>query len=268
MFIDTHTHPRLLQSQLLKKKQQHMSLDDIVTTLYDPFVQKFVAIGVDTSDTPVHASLSEKHAACYFCIGIHPCDVEVVNVNDLEQLANDVSFYKQTNNKLVGIGETGLDFYHNLHDHHIKQQYDYFHAHINIAIQNNLPLVIHSRESLQEVYRYLRQYKGAIKGVIHCFEGSLELAKQFIDIGFFLGIGGRITYPLATDLKETVAKIGISYIVSETDTPFLPLFEKKGTINTAESIPSIIKEIAQIAKTPYESTCEIIKANCKTLFNW
>ena len=168
----------------------HMSLtDDIDSILMDAEknnVKKIIISGCDKKSIRDGLEIIYRYPAVYMTIGFHPDEVDNLtdqDITDLERLL-------KTNKKIVGIGEIGLDYYHN--DMNKEVQKEFFIKQLQLAEKFDLPVVIHSRDSIQDVYDILKEFK--LRGVIHCFSGSLEMAKLFIDLGFYLGIGGVVTF--------------------------------------------------------------------------
>ncbi|MCK4499046.1 TatD family hydrolase, partial [Candidatus Babeliales bacterium] len=146
--------------------------------------------------------------------------------------------------KIVAIGETGLDFYHK--PFFKQRQTDAFRAHIELALELNMPVSVHIRESVDDVYRLIEEYAGDLRGVLHCFCQNKAEALQAIEWGFLLGVGGPVTYPKNDDLREIIKEVPLKSIVLETDAPFLPPQQYRGKQNRPAYIPLIAKKIAEV----------------------
>ena len=225
----------------------HMSLtDDIDTIVMDAErnnVLKMIISGCDAKSIRDGLEIIYRYPAIYMTIGFHPDEVDNLtdkDINDLEQII-------KTNKKIVGIGEIGLDYYHN--DMNKDLQKEFFIKQIELAEKYKLPVVIHSRESIQDVYDILKEHH--VSGVIHCFSGSLEMAKLFIELGFYLGIGGVLTFK-NSKLKEVVKELSLDNIVLETDSPYLAPEPYRGHINYPKNIKIVAQELHKILNASIE----------------
>ncbi len=225
----------------------HMSLtDDIDTIVMDAErnnVLKMIISGCDAKSIRDGLEIIYRYPAIYMTIGFHPDEVDNLtdkDINDLEQII-------KTNKKIVGIGEIGLDYYHN--DMNKDLQKEYFIKQIELAEKYKLPVVIHSRESIQDVYDILKEHH--VSGVIHCFSGSIEMAKLFIELGFYLGIGGVLTFK-NSKLKEVVKELSLDNIVLETDSPYLAPEPYRGHTNYPKNIKIVAQELHKILNVSIE----------------
>ncbi len=168
--------------------------------------------------------------------------------------------------KIVGIGECGIDKHYP--NYNLEQQQDVFHAQIQLAIEHDLALVIHSRDADQETYDVLAQYKGEknFRGTIHCFSSDENYAQKYIDLGFVLGFGGTVTYPKNETLRSVVKMIPLEKIILETDAPFLSPQSVRGTKNNPANIRIIAEYIAQLRSENFEEVASTIKKTTTTLF--
>ena len=168
----------------------------------------------------------------------------------------------RTNKKIIGIGEIGLDYYHN--DMNKERQKEIFIKQIELAEKYDLPIVIHSRESIQDVYDILKEHHA--RGVIHCFSGSLEMAKLFIDLGFYLGIGGVLTFK-NSKLKEVVQELSLDNIVLETDSPYLAPEPYRGHTNYPQNIKVIAQTLRKIKEVSLDEVAEKTTNNVHKIYN-
>lgn len=189
-------------------------------------------------------------------IGIHPdnIDTDYNKIKDLEKLIK--------NNKIVGIGEIGLDYYHNKENK--EEQIKLFSQQIDLAEKYNLPIIVHTRDSIQDCFNILKSKNS--KGIIHCFSGSLEMAKEFIKLGYYLGIGGVITFK-NSKLYKVIEQIDLSYIVLETDSPFLSPEPHRGTKNTPSNIIFVAQKIAEIKQLNIDEVIRITTNNARKIFD-
>ena len=200
----------------------------------------------------------EKYKNLYACIGYHPEVSNKIVEKDYEILEEMV----KNNPKIVAIGEIGLDYYWNK-DNKDKQR-EVFCKQLEIAEKLKVPVVIHSRDSINETYEILKKYK--VSGVIHCFSGSLEMAKKFISLGFLLGIGGVVTFK-NSKLFEVIEKLELTNIVLETDSPYLTPEPNRGKTNESSNIPYIAQKIAEVKHIPLENVAKITTENAIRTFD-
>ena len=186
MFIDTHCHLTMMKNE------------NVVESAQEVGVSKIITVATTLQDTISSIEIAKKNNGVYATAGIHPCDASQENWNDdFEKIKSLVKY--RVRNKIVGIGETGLDFYHKPFFKQLQQ--DVFTAHIKLAIEHDLPLVVHIRESAEDVLSMLEHYTGKVRGVAHCFSQDKRASQRLIALGFYLGIGGPITYPKNDGLR-------------------------------------------------------------------
>lgn len=242
----------------------HFHLDltcDVETILMDAEknnVKKFVISGCDKKSIRDGLEIINRYENVYMTIGFHPDEVDDINDDDLlylEKLVNN-------NHKIIGIGEIGLDYYHN--DLNIDRQKEYFEKQILIAKKYNLPIVVHTREATEDTYEILKKYD--VKGVLHCYSGSLEMAKLYLLKGFMFGIGGVLTFK-NSKLRDVVKEIPIQNLVLETDSPYLAPEPKRGSVNEPKNIKLIANCLAKVKELSLEEVTEITTSNAKRLFD-
>lgn len=189
-------------------------------------------------------------------IGIHPdnIDMDYNKINDLETLIKS--------NRIVGIGEIGLDYYHNKENK--NEQIELFSQQVDLAEKYNLPIIVHTRDSIQDCLNILKSKNS--RGIIHCFSGSLEMAKEFIKLGYYLGIGGVLTFK-NSKLYKVIEQIDLSYIVLETDSPFLSPEPLRGTKNNPSNVIFVAQKIAEIKHLSTEEVIKITTNNARKIFD-
>lgn len=245
--VDTHCHLNLT--------------DDIDSILMDAErnnVKKIIISGCDKKSIRDGLEIIYRYPNVYMTIGFHPDEVDDLTDKDIADLE---TLIKQ-NKKIVGIGEIGLDYYHN--DMNKERQREFFIKQINLAEKLDLPIVVHSRESIQEVYDILKEHK--VRGVIHCFSGSLEMAELFIKLGFYLGIGGVLTFK-NSKLKDVVSELSLDNIVLETDSPYLAPEPYRGHTNYPENIKIIAQALRKIKDITLEEVTDITTSNVNKIYN-
>ena len=248
MFIDTHTHigdTFGVAPDLYIKN----AIDNHVNIMIASFCEK-----KDLDDV----SFTLKYKELYCAIGYHPEIANEIEDSDYEVLENMI----KSNKKIVAIGEIGLDYYWNK-DNKEKQR-EVFRKQLELAEKLDLPVVIHTRDAINETYEILKEYN--VRGVMHCFSGSLEMAEKFIDLGFLLGIGGVLTFK-NSKLPLVVEKIPLEKIVLETDSPYMSPEPKRGSTNESANIPLIAEKLSEIKKISIEKVAEITTKNACLLFD-
>lgn len=276
MFFDTHCHLDMMAKKRLQEKSQQKVKNDFLENLdavslivgeaSSEGVEGIVTVGT-TAENSEEAVLFAKELPFVFAtVGIHPCDIENFSKNfkTIEKILEKNRPDEEGNAVIVGIGETGLDFYHKPY---VKQkQIDAFTAHIEVAIKNNLPLIVHIRESAEEVLKVLEPYKKEVFGVAHCFFQKEDIANILIDWGFYLGIGGPISYPKNDWLRDLFTQIPLKNVLLETDAPFLPPQQYRGKENHPKYLSLIAQEIARVKNITVEEVGKITTENAKKLF--
>lgn len=247
--IDTHVH--------LNDKVYNDCLDTIIKDAINNGTNKMIVIGYDYESSIKAIEIAQKYENVYAMVGLHPSEVDKETDNDLNWLQKLLK-----ENKVIGLGEIGLDLYWTKENK--DKQIDFFKKQLNIAQQNNLPISIHSRDAIELTYNILSE--SSCKGIIHCFSGSLEMAKKFIKLGYLIGIGGVVTFK-NTNLKDVVKNIDINYIVTETDAPYLAPTPYRGKLNKPEYIKLIVEEIALLKGMSVETIEQEINKNVYKLLN-
>lgn len=243
--IDTHCHLTY---------NDYDNLDDLINKLKNDNIY-CINNGCDLNSNKEVLELYNKYNNIYPAIGYQPEYVNDIKDNDLDIIIKNID-------NIVAIGEIGLD-YHWTKDNIDKQKY-IFEKQLQIAEQYNKPVIIHTRDSIQDTYDILKKYK--VKGTIHAFSGSLEMANKFINLGFKLGIGGVLTFKNC-NLKDVIEKIDIKDIVVETDSPYMAPVPVRGTKNTPENLKYIVEFISKIKNISTEEVIKITTKNAISLFD-
>ena len=204
----------------------------------------------------------EKYEDIYGTFGIHPHESKKYKNVDLDYIINLKKKYK----KVIGIGETGLDFYYNYSDKKIQKKS--FIEHIHAASQLNIPLIVHSRNAEIETYEILKSEKNNsnLKVLIHCFTGSKDFAKKLIDMNCYISVSGVITFKNSTELAKTVSSIPIENLLVETDSPYLTPIPYRGKINEPSYIVYTVEKLSEIKKISKEQVISNTTYNFKNLF--
>lgn len=246
MFIDTHCH---------LSKEDYDDIDKVIMEDKEAEVDKIVVSGCSREAIDEVMTFKDTYDMVYVTIGYHPEYVDSVTLKDLDYLKSLLG-----EKKIIGIGEIGLDY------HYTKdKQIWLFEEQLKIAEEFKLPVVIHSRDATQDTINTLKKYN--VKGIIHCFSGSLETAKIYISMGFLLGIGGVVTFK-NSKLKDVVKEIPIDSIVLETDSPYLTPVPYRGKVNSSKYLEYIAKFISDIKNISVEELAEITSKNASSLFDF
>ena len=251
MLIDTHLH-------LTDIANEDDNIANIIKRAVDNDVKYLVVGGAEREDNYFNINLSSKFDNVFVSIGYHPCMASSVTDADYKFLEENLD--KDVDNKIVAIGEIGLDYYRGSDNK--KEQIDLFRKQLDLAKKYNLPVVIHTRDAFFDTYNILKEYD--LHGIIHCFSGSLEVAQKYIKLGYYLGIGGVITFK-NSNLKNTIKQVGLDKIVFETDSPYLsPL---RGEKNEPCNVKIICEYISSLFDIPYEDVAKITTNNAINILN-
>lgn len=252
--IDTHCH--------LYSEEFLADLNEVIDRAKKTGIEKVYLPAIDSSTHEAMIALADQHEAyCIPMMGLHPCYVKS-NYEDELKLVEDWLGKR----KFAAIGEIGLDYYHSVE--YKSQQIDAFSKQINMAIVHNLPIVIHTRSSMDDCIRIVEEVgKGKITGIFHCFGGDERQAKKIIELGFMLGIGGVLTYKNA-GLARVLESVPIESIVLETDAPYLTPVPFRGKRNEASYVQYVAEKISEIKKIPLEEVDNLTTANAKKIFGF
>ena len=249
-FIDTHCHLDKLDS----------TPEEAVEHAKQEGVETMVTISVDEESFDFVSNAVMQFKDVYGTVGVHPHDASEFNPS-LEQSIRKLA---QEQDKLIAIGETGLD-YHYMNSSADNQQFA-FRKQLQIAVELNLPIVLHSREAEADTINILKEIPVPALGVAHSFTSSLKMARTLLDMGWYLGINGIVTFKNAEDLREVVRWIPLDRLLLETDSPFLAPVPFRGKPNKPAHIPVIASFIAELRKIPIEHLAEITTENAHRLF--
>ncbi len=250
MFIDTHCHIF---------SEYYDDIDKVISECRDNNIDKIIVNGSNIKSNIEVMELANKYDIVYAAIGFHPTELDDFKEEYFRFLEENIN-----NSKVVAIGEIGLDYHYDNTDK--EKQIMVFRRQLDIANKYNKPIIVHSRDSIQDTYNILKQYK--VKGSIHCFSGSVEMAREFIKLGYKLGIGGIITYKNAKTIKEVVRDIDLSYILLETDSPYLTPSPYRGESNSPKYIPLIAEAIADIKDVSIVDISRVTTANAEAIFDF
>lgn len=290
MLIDTHAH--------LYWESYKPDLEDVIQRSLENNVKTIINVGVDleTSKTAVEQLKTLNPLSVYASIGLHPHETDKYTTSELieEPMNNLEKLYQENKEKVVAIGECGLDYFFRGGDSHVanaprnddprviarnesltrflpndnemtkQSQKNLYKAQVNLAKKLNLPVIIHCRDAWSEIF--IDELQG-IKGTFHSFTGTQEEALRVLNLGFYLSFNGIITYPKNENLRKIVKQTPLDKILTETDCPFLPPQQTRGQRNEPKFIPEIVKVIAEVKDVSFEEVASITFANAQKLFN-
>lgn len=248
MFVDSHCHlnfPELAQN-----------LDHYLALMEESRVTHALCVGVDLEHYPQVLALAEKYGNLFASVGVHPSheEGEEPSVSRLVELAR--------HDRVVAIGETGLDYY--WHKDRPEWQRERFRVHIRAARQAGLPLIIHTRESAEDTLRILREEgAGSVGGVMHCFTESWAVAEQALELGFHISFSGVVTFKSATALQEVAQKVPLERLLIETDAPYLAPVPFRGKLNHPALVRHVAEHLANVRNAPLQ---EIARASSDNFF--
>jgi TatD DNase family protein len=252
--IDTHCH--------LNHPDYAHDLPQVLLRAKEAGVTQVVCVGYDLETSTTAIKLANEIEMVYASVGIHPHDAQTYDANTDNMLRNIATSHK----KVVAIGETGLDYYRNLSPQGAQQTS--FRAHIQMAHELGLPLIVHTRDAQSDVLAILKECGIPSSGVVmHCLPSDPNFAKEAIELGCYIGIAGPVTFQNAAKLREIVSTLPLEQILLETDSPYLTPHPHRGKRNEPCYLSLIVTAIATILNKPVETVISITTSNAKRLFN-
>jgi TatD DNase family protein len=252
--IDSHAH--------IQGKEYAGETEAVISRAREAGVEKIIVVGGagDLSSNQAAVLLADRYENLYATVGMHPHDAKDVGEAELKELRTLTA-----RPKVIAVGETGLDFYYNHSPHHIQR--DIFVRFIGLAREIGLPLVVHERDAHKDAAELLRREgAGKISGVIHCFTGNYEAARNYLDLGFYLSFTGIITFKNAQPLREVVRKIPLGRMFVETDSPYLTPVPYRGKRNEPANVRFVAETIAQLKALSLEEVARQTTHNVSELF--
>jgi TatD DNase family protein len=263
MLIDTHAH--LCYPDFVEE------LPQVIERASAAGVEKIVSIATDLDAARRTLDIAGKFDGVYAAVGLHPGEVPKVRLCDMKELRQLAS-----ESRVVAIGETGLDYYREAKDDTTlrQQQKDLFWAHLELAKERRLPVVIHNRAAEADILEILRAHADSLPkewrpwGVMHCFGGNEKFAFDCIEIGLFISYTGILTFKNAVALRDVARKVSLDHVMLETDAPYLAPEPHRGRRNEPAHVPLIAETLAQIKDVPLDEVARVTTANAKRLFHF
>lgn len=250
MYIDTHCH---------LFNEYYDNIEEIINKCKDNNIKRIIVSGVDMKSNKEVLDLVNKYDIVYGSIGFHPTELGDFSYEDLVWLEEHIN-----DDKIVAIGEIGLDYHYDNTDK--DKQHDILKRQLDIAQKYNKPIIFHSRDAIGDTYIILKEYK--LRGSIHCYSGSVEKAREFTKLGYMIGVGGVVTYKNSKVLKEVVKDIDMSYILLETDAPYLTPESYRGKRNDSSYIGEIAKVIGELKGLSILEVSRVTTMNAEDLFDF
>lgn len=249
-WIDIHAHLNMLEE----------GVEAAIANAKAVGVKKIITIGTEPGDHPIVLDIARKYYPDVYCtLGVHPHDGKVYS-----EAAGKFIEDHASEPCVVAIGEIGLDYYYNQSPR--QEQQDAFRAQLAIAQRTNMPVEIHTRDAEEDTIEILKEFKGKVRGLIHCFTGTEWLAREALDIGFNISISGVVTFKNADSLRSTVKMLPLDRIHVETDSPFLAPIPMRGKKNTPAYVIHTAKFVAELKGISEEQLCEQTRMNALKMF--
>lgn len=247
--VDTHLH---------LFSEYYNDIDDVINRSIDSGVKAVVVNGTNINDNKEVLDLVKRYDCVYGALGIQPEEIE----KNWEECFSFIVDHIH-DDKIIAIGEIGLDRHYDNIDYELQKKV--FRKQLELAEEYNIPVIVHSRDCIEDTYNILSEYN--IRGILHCYSGSLEMAYKFIELGFYIGIGGISTFKNAKKIKEVIKNIEMEYILLETDAPYLSPEPYRGERNEPKNIPVILKEICAIKGIDFLDGVRMTTDNACHLFD-
>lgn len=251
MIFDTHAH------------YDDSAFDDdrgeLLLGMAESGIGRIVNIGADMQTSAATVELTERYPFVYGAVGVHPSETAGLGGQDMQRLKAYAALPK-----IVAVGEIGLDYHYPDTDRELQQHW--FVRQLALAREVRLPVVIHSRDAANDTMQIIKEHGGETGGVIHCFSYSKELALQYVDMGFYIGVGGVITFSNAKKLVEAVKAVPLEKIVLETDAPYLSPAPERGMRNHSGKLPLVVKRLAEIKGVTEEEIISVTWENACRLY--
>ncbi len=252
MIFETHAH--------YDDEQFNEDRDELLRSMADNGIGTIVNVGASLRGCRDSIVLAKRYPFVYAAVGVHPDEVGDLNEETFAWLKDQFAY-----DKVVAVGEIGLDYYWDNESHDVQKKW--FIEQLNLARELELPVIIHSREAAADTLEIMKEHAKGLRGVIHCFSYSAELAREYVKMGFYIGIGGVVTFKNARKLKETAAEVPLEQIVLETDCPYLAPVPNRGKRNSSLNLKYVAEEIARIRGLATEEVIEQTAINAKQLYN-
>lgn len=253
MLIDSHAH--------LDDERFDNDRDKIIKELYNQGIELVINPGADIASSVKAVSLAKEYDNIYAAVGVHPHDAKTMDSTTIQLLSSLAK-----NEKVVAIGEIGLDYHYDNSPRDVQRKW--FIEQIRLAKKLNLPIIIHEREASQDMYNILKNEADEnLRGVLHCYSGSLEMAKEYLKMGFYISLAGPVTFKKARVPKEVAKNIPLNRLLVETDSPYLSPEPKRGKRNEPINVRYVAAMIAELRGIPFDELAKATNENTKKIFS-
>lgn len=251
MIFDTHAH--------YDDKKFDEDRDELLRSMPELGVGTIVNVGASLEGCKKAMELAKKYPFVYAAVGVHPDEVGALNEQtfaELERWCHE--------EKVVAVGEIGLDYYWDEEPREVQKEW--FIRQLELARKVNLPVNIHSRDAAEDTFQIMKEHAVGLKGIIHCYSGSKEMALEYVKLGFHIGVGGVVTFKNGKKLKQVVEAVPLEAIVLETDCPYLAPEPNRGKRNNSSYIRYVAQEIARLKEITYEEVVKQTERNAKEVY--
>lgn len=253
MLFDSHAH--------LNDEKFDEDREELIASLKDSGIEYVVNPGADMESSRTAVELGEKYDFIYPAVGVHPHDVENMTEEDIEELREMV----KNNDKIVAIGEIGLDYYYDFSPRDLQKKW--FKRQIELANELNLPFIVHDRDAHGDTMDIIKSTKAEHTGcLLHCYSGEIELAREYVKMGCYISIPGTITFKNNRKTREVARLIPLEYLMIETDSPYMAPVPHRGKRNDPSLVRYVAEKIAQEKGISYEEVCRVTSENAKKFF--
>ena len=253
MIFDTHCH--LNSEELIDR------IDEVLESASKVGVDKFLVVGWNKESSLLAIELAHRYEGIYAAIGFHPTDIDGVSEEDYNDVMSHIN-----DPKVVAVGEIGLDYHWVKDPEQRNKQKEWFIKQIDFANEHKKPISIHNREAFEDCLKILKEHRPQYSGVMHCYSGSVELLRDVLDLGLYIGLDGPLTFTNAKTPKEVCEQVPLDRLVVETDSPYLSPHPLRGTVNEPKNIALVVDEITRIRGISKKHILDALyKNSCKLL---
>ena len=251
MIIDTHAH--------YDDEQFDADREELLGSMEEGGIGLIVNVGSTVASWDKIVELTEKYPFVYGAVGVHPDEVGELDEEKFLRMAELLDW-----DKIVAVGEIGLDYYWDKEKHDLQKEW--FVCQLGLAREKEMPVIIHSREAAADTFEIMKQHAAGMKAVIHCYSYSPEMAREYVKMGYYIGVGGVVTFKNAKKLKQVVQEIPLESIVLETDCPYLAPVPYRGKRNCSLYLPYVAEQIAELKGTTVEEVIQQTEKNSRELY--
>ena len=251
MIIDTHAH--------YDDEQFDADREELLGSMEEGGIGLIVNAGSTVTSWDKIVELTEQYPFVYGAVGVHPDEVGELDEEKFLRMADLLD-----RDKIVAVGEIGLDYYWDKEKHDLQKEW--FVCQLGLAREKEMPVIIHSREAAADTFEIMKQHAAGMKAVIHCYSYSPEMAREYVKMGYYIGVGGVVTFKNAKKLKQVVQEIPLESIVLETDCPYLAPVPYRGKRNCSLYLPYVAEQIAELKGTTVEEVIQQTEKNSRELY--